>query len=147
MFGFSIAQIIPERTRHRDLQAGGVVVRAELARLVDRQLRAVPVRILLVAGEQHAELVDTRGDLVHEDALAILQVPVAAGELVHRDHRRVARVIGVVRGRPVDHLGALPHRQVVGDGNRLGVCDQETVEVPAFGVQVRTRVAAPGCIR
>ena len=46
--------------------------------------------------EQHAEFVDAAGDLVHHDAFAILQVPVAAGELVHRQHRVVARVIGIV---------------------------------------------------
>ena len=50
----------PAEHGDRDLQAGGVVVRRELARFVDRQLRAVPVGVLLVAGEQHAELVDAR---------------------------------------------------------------------------------------
>ena len=42
-----------------------------------------------------------------QDALAILQVPVAAGELVHRNHRRIAGVIGVVHRRAVHDLGAL----------------------------------------
>src|SRR5688572_19961725 len=52
----------PDHSRqagHRDLQAGGVVVRAELARLVDPQARAIPVRVLLVAGQQYAQLIDT----------------------------------------------------------------------------------------
>ena len=106
---------------------------AELARLVDRQLRAEPVRVFLVAGEQHAELVDAGDDFVHQDALAVLQVPVAAGELVHRDDGRIARVIGVVHGRPVHDLGALPHRQVVGDRDGLAVRDQEAVEVAGLG--------------
>ena len=57
-FGFSIAQTMPARHGHGDLQAGGVVVGRELARLLDRELRAVPVGVLLVAGEQHAELID-----------------------------------------------------------------------------------------
>ena len=90
-------------------------------------------------GEQHAELVDARDDLVHEDALALLQVPVAPGELVHRDHRRIARVIGVVHGRPVHDLRALAHRVVVGDRDRFAVRDQEAVEM--------ARRAASRCAR
>ena len=70
--------------RRADLQAGGVVVGRELARLVDGELRAVPVGVLLVARQQHAELVDALGDLVDDHALALLLVQVLAGELVHR---------------------------------------------------------------
>ena len=51
---------MPDEHGDRDLQAGGAVVGHELARLLDGQLRAVPVGILLVPGEQHAELVDAR---------------------------------------------------------------------------------------
>ena len=46
------------------LQAGGALVGRELARLLDRELRAVPVGVLLVAIEQHAQLVAAVGDLV-----------------------------------------------------------------------------------
>ncbi len=116
-----------------DLQAGRAVVGRELARFLDRQLRAVPVRVLLVAGEQHAELVDAGDDVVHEDAGLILQLPVAAGELVHRHDRRVARVIGVMDRRAIRHLRALANRQVVGDRDRFAMRDAEAMEMPGRG--------------
>ena len=55
-------------------------------------------------------------------------VPVAPGELVHREHRVVARVIRVVHGRPVHDLVAFAVRQVVRNRDRLAVRDQEAVE-------------------
>ena len=105
-------------------------MRREPPRLLDRQLRAVPVGVALVAGEQHAELVHALDDLLHHDALALLQLPVAARPARARKHRGVAGVIGVVHGRAVLDLLALPDRQVVGDRDRLAVRDQEAVERP-----------------
>ncbi len=54
-------------------------------------------------------------------------LPGRARHLVQRQHRVVARVIGVVAGRPVDRLAALAQREVVGDRDRLVVGDQEAV--------------------
>ena len=54
-------------------------------------------------------------------------LPGRAGHLVQRQHGVVARVIGVVAGRPVDDLAALAQREVVGDRDRLVVGDQEAV--------------------
>ena len=102
--GFSSAQMMPDEHRRADLDRGRVVVGRELARLVDVELRAVPVGALLVAHQQHAELVAARGDLVDDQALALLLVQVLPGDLVHRHDRLVARVVGVVHGRPVDDL-------------------------------------------
>ena len=66
-----------------------------------------------MAREQHAELVDTRGDFVEHDAFMVLQMPVIAGELVHRQHRVVARMIRVVAGWTVRHALALHDRVVI----------------------------------
>ena len=48
-----------------DLKAGGIVVRAKLPRLFDRELRAVPISALCMTGEQDAELINTRDYLLH----------------------------------------------------------------------------------
>ena len=47
---------------------------------------------------------------------------------MHRQHRVVAGVVGVVHGRPVGDAPSSPHRVVVGDRDRLVVGDQEAVE-------------------
>ena len=69
-------------------------------------------------------------DLAHHDPLLFLQLVILAAELVHRKHRVVGRVVGVVHGRAVDRAVVLPHRQEIGDRDRLAVRDQEAVEVP-----------------
>ena len=52
--------------------------------------------------EMALQLVDAAGEnFLVENALAILQPPVAPGELVYGQHRVVARVIRVVHGRPI----------------------------------------------
>ena len=84
-----------------DLQAGGVVVRAQPARLVDGKLRAVPVGAALVAHQQNAQLVEAVGDLVAQQAGALLHGEVVTDHLVQRQHRVVAGVVGVV-GRSDD---------------------------------------------
>src|SRR5882724_8701248 len=45
------------------------------------------------------------------------------------DHRRVTGVIGVVYGRPVGNLRALPHRVVVRHRNRLAVGNAKPMEM------------------
>ena len=53
-------------------------------------------------------------------------------ELAHRQHRVVARVIGIVAGRAVDRLAAaVAHREVVGGGDGFAVGDQEADHRPA----------------
>ena len=60
------------------LQAGGVLVGGEPPRLLDRKLRAVPIGVLGVPIEQHAELVDAVQDVVlGQDVLARLRPPLA----------------------------------------------------------------------
>ena len=84
-----------------------------------------------MTGKQHAEFVDaTRVDLVHEDALLVLHDEIAASEFVHRQHRVIAGVIGVMHGRAVDHTVAITDGEVVGDRDRLTVRDEEAVEMP-----------------
>src|SRR6185437_14923506 len=59
--------------RARHLQSGGVLIRRKLARFIDGELRAVPVGVLLVAIEQHAELIDAVDDLMFvEDVDVVL---------------------------------------------------------------------------
>ena len=64
---------------------------------------------------------------------------------MHRCDRGITGVIGVMRGGPIDDIGAFAHGQVIGDRDRLRVGDAEAMEMARSGVQVRTRVAAPGC--
>src|SRR5262245_4113908 len=81
--------------RRGDLEAGRVLVGRELPRLLDRELRAVPVGVLGVAVEQDAELVDAVDDVVlGEDVPSLLRLPLRARELVEREHGVVAGVIG-----------------------------------------------------
>src|SRR5690606_26796963 len=118
--------------RHAHLQARRSVVRDEIAGLVNRKLRAVPIGILLVPGEEHAELIDTVDDFLVENSLRLLQAPVVARELVYGENGIVAGVIGVVDRGAVDHLVAVAKREVIGDGDRFAVRDQEAVEMPGL---------------
>ena len=69
--------------RRRHLQTGCTVMRRKLASCVDRELRAIPIRILFVSGEQHPKLVHPFDDVVHENASAVLQLPVAPGKFMN----------------------------------------------------------------
>ena len=90
------------------------------ARFLDRELRAVPIGVLAVAVDQHAELVDAVDDLVLiQDVPLRLHLALRAEHLVQRQHRVVGGMIGVVAGRPIDHLLAVAHREIVGDRDRL----------------------------
>src|SRR5262249_39907018 len=65
--------------RRGDLQAGRVLVGRELPRLLDRELRAVPIGVLGMAVEQDAELVDAVDDVVlGEDVPGLLRLPLRA---------------------------------------------------------------------
>ena len=81
-----------------------------------------------MAVEQHAELVDAVDDLVLvENVDGRLPLAGLAEQFVQRQHRVVARVIGVVAGRPIDHLAAVAQGEIVGDRDQLVVGDQEAV--------------------
>ena len=117
----------------RNLQAGGVVVRRQLARFINRQLGAVPVRALLVTEQQRAEFVKAFGNLITVKAPLFLPHPVAPGEFMHRQHSVIAGMVGVMTGRPVHYLIAFFDGQVIGNRNRLAVGDQETVKLAFIG--------------
>ena len=72
-------------------------------------------------------------------------MPVAAREFVHRQHRVVARVIGVVAGRPVHRPLAVHDGVVVRQRNRFGMRDQKSVEMAGLrrpGAHPRARARA-----
>ena len=71
-----------------------------------------------------------------------------AGHFMQREHRVIAGVIGVMAGRPVHHAAVLTERGVVRDRDELVVGDVvRPCSACAVGVQERTRVPAPGCIK
>jgi len=100
-----------------------------------------------VSGEEHAQLIDARVDVVIKIRFFSCSCQFAPGELVQGHDRSIAGVIGVVHGRTIDCLRPIAHRVVIGDGDRFAVRNAEAVKWPASGVQVRTRVLAPGCIK
>ena len=61
----------------------------------------------MIAHQQRAQLVDALDDLAAEQARLGLDLAVRHLQLAHAQHRVVARVIGVVHGRPVDGAIAL----------------------------------------
>ena len=68
-----------------------------------------------------------------EDVVGALALARAAEQLVQRQHRVVAGMIGVVAGRPVDGLALrVAHRVIVGDRDRFVVSDEEA-ELPTRG--------------
>ncbi len=115
--------------RRRDLQAGGVLVGRQLARLLQRQVRAVPIGVLVVAVEQYAEFVDAVDQFVLvEHVVDRLRLAGGAEHLVQRQHGVVAGMIGIVAGRAVVNLALLvAHGEEIGDRDRLVVRDQEAV--------------------
>ena len=55
-------------------------------------------------------------------------LPARAEHFVQRQHRVVARMIGVVAGRAIDRLAlVVAHRQIVGDRDRLVMGDEKAV--------------------
>ena len=63
---------------------------------MNRQRRARPPRLVVVTHQQHAELVATINDLVIEDALVWLHLPIAHAQLEHAVDRGIGRMVGVV---------------------------------------------------
>ena len=133
----------------RDLQRGGAVVAAR-ARAPRSIVSCEPYQKAPLPWpmQQDAELVHAGDDLVHHQALLGLLLPAAAGQLVHRQHRVVAGVVGVVHGRPVERRRR--RRAVSGSRrSRSPRCGSPGSRGtgPQLGVQVRTRVPAPGLVQ
>ena len=80
-----------------------------------------------MAVQKHAQLVDAVENLgFAKNMVRALDLAGAAEEFVQGQHGVVARVIGIVAGRPVVRLAALvAHRVIVGDRDRLIVGDEE----------------------
>ena len=89
-----------------------------------------------MAHQQRAEDVGAAGDLVVHDALVLHQAVIIAAQLVERGDGAIARAVGVVHGRPVDGLFALPYRQVVGNGERLAVPHHHAGDAACFEQRV-----------
>src|SRR3977135_4564273 len=68
-------------------------------------------------------------DLVGHDADTRLQVIVAAAELVKRRDRAIAWTIRVVNRRAVDGPSLFPHRQFLGNRERLAMPDDHPHDV------------------
>ena len=87
-----------------------------------------------MAVEKHAEFVDAVENLrFAENVVRALDFAGAAEQFVQAQHRVVARMIGVVAGRPVDRLAlVVAHGVIVGDRDRLVVGDEEA-ELPSRG--------------
>jgi len=66
-----------------------------IAHTIPPSRAAVTLGASIMAHQQHAEFIYAARDLVHHQPLLALQLPVLAGELVQRQHRIVARVIGI----------------------------------------------------
>ena len=135
------------------LHGGGVLMGHQTAGLLDVEVRAAPPRLIRVPHDEGAQDVGSADDLVGHDADARLQVVVAAAQLVERRDGAVARTVRVVDRRTVDRPPVLPHRQLLGDGERLAVADDHADDVvirrhPARheGVDAHARQAdlAPG---
>eukprot|EP00037_Helgoeca_nana_P019657 m.192717 g.192717 ORF g.192717 m.192717 type:complete len:427 (+) comp24957_c0_seq1:1436-2716(+) len=112
----------------RHLERCRRVVLNQSARVLDLELRSVPVGALGVTTEENAELVDSVRDLIDHEPLFLLFDVVLAGKLVQREHGVIARMVRVVDSRTVDHLVTLPYSEVVGDRDRLVVSHEEPVE-------------------
>lgn len=97
--------------------------------------------------QQHAEFVAPACDVIVEQALPRLRLPLASGKFMQRQQRIVTGSVGVMHGRPVIGMRAFADGQVFGDGNGLAVGDQKTEGRPDARGQVRTCVAAPGRCR
>ena len=94
-----------------------------------------------MAVEQDAELVDAVDNVVlAQDVPGLLRHPAATRHLMQREDGVVARMIGVVAGRPIDHPAVIVQREVVGDRDRLVVRHQK----PVLGLRGRRPGSNPG---
>ncbi len=80
-----------------------------------------------MAVEQHAEFVDPVDDLgFAEDVLRRLDFSGAAEQFVQRQHRVVARVVGVMAGRTIDRRAlVIAQGVIVGDRDQLVMGDEK----------------------
>ncbi|OIR04280.1 hypothetical protein GALL_134800 [mine drainage metagenome] len=76
-----------------------------------------------MAHDQGAENVGARRDLVVHDPELRLELVVVAAQLIERADGLVAGAVGVVDGRAVRGLLAVPHREAVGDGEGFAVAN------------------------
>src|SRR5260370_35834484 len=81
-----------------------------------------------VATNQHPPLALPRREFVFDYTPMRLQAQTPAGKFMHGQNGIVARMVGIVDCRPIDHYIALEHRQKFGDRDRFGVRDQESVK-------------------
>jgi hypothetical protein len=103
---------------------------ARAPRLVDRQLRAVPVRVAAMAGEQHAEFVDApqiSGPRIACIGCSCQLLPANSCIDSTASHRRDGRRSAPSAGTPP--APASRDGVVVGDRDRLAMRDQEAVEM------------------
>jgi len=105
--------------------------------------RSGPPRLERVTHQQHAEFVATRLDLVVQDALTRLHLPVAHAQLVHAHDCGVGGAVGVVHGRAVLR-GAVfvPHGEVVAHRVRLAVANHHAENFSARHPRAHPRLHA-----
>ena len=116
--GFSIAHTIPESTAtHTWKPVAPLCGASSRASWIDS--REPNQYAIGVTCEQHAELVDAFDDLLVENPLLLLHPPVAPGQFVHRQHRIVARMIGVMHRRPLHDLAAFTMREIIGQSRSI----------------------------
>ena len=118
-----------------DLQRCRILVLHQLAGVFDAQLRPVPVGIFTVTVEEHAQLINALSYLLL-DYLPLFGNYPAPDSLERRNDCILAGVIGVVAGRPVDHLVSLSNSEKVANGDGLIVGDEEAI--------LRAKGGAPG---
>ena len=138
------------QNRRGHLHAGRVLIGRERPRLLDRELRAVPVGVAGVAVEEHAEFVDSVDDLG--------SLPGCAGRSGSRRRGRRARAATAPRRRTGDRRSGRsggrpprPCRRAPCNSRRSRSNSLWVTRKPnwprAVGVQERTRVLAPGWLR
>ena len=122
------------QNRRGHLHARGILVGGQLPRLFNGKLRAIPIGILLVAIEEHAEFIAAIDNLLFlQDMRSRLPLAARAKHFKHRQHRVIGRVIGIMAGGPVGDALSLPHREIIGNGNGLVMGDQQAEMRPRRG--------------
>ena len=98
-----------------------------------------------MAVDEHPELVDAVEDLrFAENVVGALDLAGAAEELMQRQHRIVARVIGVVAGRAVDRLALLRMRRAECRNSGPRGADERVHAVSKRNAEARRAVAVEG---
>ena len=110
---------VPQRPQHRrqnprrHLHGRGVHVRHLLPRRLDAQDTARPPRLKPVPHDQGSHEIHPLRDFVGQNALPGMQLIVSAAKFVQGDDPVVARHVGIVDRRPIEHPSVLAHRQRV----------------------------------